>query len=195
MAFVGWAWDKLIEREFIQKTQLQYQAMISSEDMYFVFMAIIQADRISYLPQLFAHHRFEDNSSVSHNRDPYFENYLLALEAIRESLIELKLYPSLELEFINYFIHSTLWNLNSLSQASKSQLIKLLKRKYFKLFRLDKLHPEQIFELNDIGKFVEYFPRYSKQLTPNRNNLLKDKLKIQWKNYTDQMKQTNSPEW
>ena len=38
--FVGWAWDKLFERKFVEENHLKFQELRTSNDMLFVFSAI-----------------------------------------------------------------------------------------------------------------------------------------------------------
>lgn len=183
LAFVGWPWDKLFKREFIQREGLEYQEMITSEDMYFVFMAIILAERISIHNAVFAHHRFDIEGSVSRSRDMYFENYLLGLDWIRRALSKRNLFEHYEPEFLTYFMHATLWNLETLSEPVADQLIQLLESQYFELFRFEKLQPYQILDLYEAEQFLAVFPQWKSQLIPDSEMTTNRKFEIQRKNY------------
>ena len=55
--FVGWAWDKLYNREFVLRNRLQFQEQRTSNDLLFVFSAVALAKRISIVKKVLAHQR------------------------------------------------------------------------------------------------------------------------------------------
>ena len=60
--FVGWAWDKVYLREFVEKNQLLFQEQRTSNDMLFVFSALVLAKKITYLNDVLAHQRRNNES-------------------------------------------------------------------------------------------------------------------------------------
>ena len=48
---IGWAWDKLYRREFLNKTNLQFQSLRTSNDAYFVFSSLYKAKSIYFLDE------------------------------------------------------------------------------------------------------------------------------------------------
>ena len=75
--FIGWAWDKLFDAEFVRKEGLEFQALRTTNDMYFVFSAIILAERIAVVKKVLAHHR--KNVSSSSSIEPYLVAMLIYL--------------------------------------------------------------------------------------------------------------------
>lgn len=142
--FVGWAWDKLFSREFVKKHQLRYQEQRTSNDMLFVFSAIVLAQRISLLPEVLVHQRRDSKDSLSKTRENSWWCFHDALLALRERLQKEGLYPELEKDFINYALHFTLWNYNTLAEPTKHTL-------------KEKLAAEWLEELGIAGKPGEYF--------------------------------------
>lgn len=142
--FVGWAWDKLFSREFVKKHQLRYQEQRTSNDMLFVFSAIVLAQRISLLPEVLVHQRRDSKDSLSKTRENSWWCFHDALLALRERLQKEGLYPELEKDFINYALHFTLWNYNTLAEPTKTTL-------------KEKLAAEWLEELGIAGKPGEYF--------------------------------------
>lgn len=55
--FVGWTWDKLFEREFVLKYQLKFQEQRTSNDLLFVFTAVVLAERTEVEEEVLAHQR------------------------------------------------------------------------------------------------------------------------------------------
>lgn len=142
--FVGWAWDKLYRREFIQKHDLEFQEQRTSNDMFFVFSALVLAKKIAVLPKILAHQRRDAKDSLSKTREFSWKCFYHALTALRKRLIQEGLYKELERDYINYALHACLWNYNTLAEPTKSMLGSMLRDTWFE-------------ELNIKGKKEEYF--------------------------------------
>lgn len=142
--FVGWTWDKLFQREFVQKHDLGFQEQRTSNDLLFVFTAIVLAERIEIEERVLAHQRRDNPESLSNTRERSWYCFYDALKALRENLVKYDLYYELEQDFINYALHFSLWNLNTIQGEKKKELYKMLKRKWFR-------------ELGITGHKKEYF--------------------------------------
>ncbi len=142
--FVGWAWDKVYLREFVEKNQLLFQEQRTSNDMLFVFSALVLAKKITYLNDVLAHQRRNNEHSLSNTREKSWFCFYNALCALRDFLKKNNLYDELEKDFINYALHFSLWNLNTISGSC-----------YYKLY--DKLKKEWFCNLQIVGHEREYF--------------------------------------
>lgn len=142
--FVGWAWDKLYRKEFIDKYNLKFQEQRTSNDMYFVFAALVLAKRISVVPEILAHQRRDSRDSLSKTRENSWQCFYDALTAIKSTLIKEGYYRELEKDFINYSLHACLWNYDTLAEPTKSILA-------------DKLNSEWFDELGISDKDEKYF--------------------------------------
>lgn len=120
-AFVGWAWDKVFRTEFVRENGLRFQEQRTTNDMLFVFSAIVKAQRITTMPQVLAHHR-RDNGTLSVTREQSWDCFYHALCALRQQLKDWGLYDRLEQDFVNYSVHFTLWNVDSLRGSSYFKL-------------------------------------------------------------------------
>ncbi|MDO5539799.1 MAG: glycosyltransferase [Eubacteriales bacterium] len=129
--FVGWAWDKLYRRDFVEKHQLKFQEQRTSNDMLFVFSAVVLARRISVLPQVLAHQRRDAKDSLSKTRENSWWCFYDALMALRERLIGEELYEEVEKDYINYALHFALWNYDTLAEPTKTKLLEKLKGEWF----------------------------------------------------------------
>ena len=144
-AFVGWPWDKIFKADFVRENNLQFQVQRTTNDMLFVFSAIVKAERISLLDMVLAHHRrVDDGRSLSVSRELSWHCFYDALVALRTQLKEWGLFERYERDFIDYALHFSLWNLNTIKGES-----------YYKLF--DKLKNEWFDDLGITGKDVLYF--------------------------------------
>ena len=83
--FVGWAWDKLFRREFIVREQITFQEQRTTNDMLFVFNALIRAKRVTVLDEVYAHYR-QSVGSLSVTREKSWMCFYNALMALREEL-------------------------------------------------------------------------------------------------------------
>lgn len=148
LSFVGWAWDKLFRRSFVQKHQLRFQEQRTTNDMLFVFSALVCAKRIAAIQDVLAHQRRGSGDTLSVTREKSWHCFYDALIALRERLIQEDVFWELEKDFINYSLHFCLWHLNSLAEPSHT----LLKQK---------LCGEWFAELGIADKPEGYFYNYS----------------------------------
>lgn len=142
--FVGWTWDKIFEREFVLKYNLKFQEQRTSNDLLFVFMAIVLADRIEVEEAVLAHQRRNVPGSLSNTREKSWQCFYEALKALRENLKKFGLYRELEQDFINYALHFALWNMETLKGEKRKVLFKKLKRSWFRELKITK-HPGNYF--------------------------------------------------
>lgn len=91
-----------------------------------------------------AHQRRNNEHSLSNTREKSWFCFYNALCALRDFLKKNNLYDELEKDFINYALHFSLWNLNTISGSC-----------YYKLY--DKLKKEWFCNLQIVGHEREYF--------------------------------------
>lgn len=128
--FVGWAWDKLYNREFVEKNHLLFQEQRTSNDMLFVFSAVAIAKRISIVNKILAHQRRDAKDSLSKTRENSWYCFYDALTALRDRLKEEEIYREIEKDYINYALHAVLWNINTLAEPTRSKLIDKMKTEW-----------------------------------------------------------------
>lgn len=167
-AFVGWAWDKVYDREFVMKHNLRFQEQRTSNDMLFVFSALVLAKRITCLDEVLAHQRRNNGESLSNTREKSWFCFYNALTALRDVLKEKGLYEELKKDFVNYAVHFSLWNLNTITGEC-----------YEKLYT--KLHEEWFEELEVTGHDEDYF--YNK----TEYKQLADILRYDFKEYNTKL--------
>ena len=130
--FVGWAWDKLFEREFVIEHGLEFQEQRTSNDLVFVFSAIVLAERIEVEEAILAHQRRGAAESLSNTRERSWMCFYEALKKLRENLQNFERYEELEQDYINYALHFSLWNLDTLQGRKKGELFRKLKKEWFR---------------------------------------------------------------
>lgn len=142
--FVGWAWDKLYRKSFVTEHDLWFQEQRTSNDLLFVFSALVLAKRIAVVYKTLAHQRRGSGESLSVTREKSWHCFYDALTALRERLKKEDIYWELEQDYINYALHFSLWNYRTLAEPTKH----LLK---------EKLCSEWFADLGIQGKPREYF--------------------------------------
>ena len=143
-SFMGWAWDKLYLHSFIKEHELWFQEQRTTNDLLFVFSALVAAKRISIVDQVLAHQRRGNQRSLSNTREKSWHCFYDALIALREYLKKQGIFWEVERDFVNYALHFSLWNLNTLAEPSHGLLERKLKEEWFG-------------ELGMVGKDKEYF--------------------------------------
>lgn len=131
LSFVGWAWDKLYRRSFVEEKNLRFQEQRTTNDMLFVFSGLITAKRIAVVDKVLAHQRRGVGDSLSVTREKSWHCFYDALTALRQRLEQEGIFWELEQDYINYALHFSLWHLNSLAEPSHSKLKKKLLEEWF----------------------------------------------------------------
>ena len=91
--FVGWTWDKLFSADYIKKNKLKFQELRSTDDAFFCFMALIHAQKITFISDVLVHHTKylpveqggSNTKSVSNSREASWDNFYKAFEAMKKT--------------------------------------------------------------------------------------------------------------
>lgn len=109
--FKGWAWDKLFRREMVERNHLEFQNLKSTNDMLFVYMSLVNANRIYVIDKELAYHRVNVSTSVSSSRDKSWRCFYTALVQMKEDLQAAGVYDEVERSFINWVAEFTTWQM------------------------------------------------------------------------------------
>lgn len=124
---VGWPWDKLYRREFVQKNGLTFQNLHHSNDTRFVLLSLACADKISITEDCLVNHR-RHKSSLAETRTNNPDSYYHALISLMKNLKKKNLYKRYEQSFVNYCITFPLWHITTIDNPkAKSEMIKKFK--------------------------------------------------------------------
>lgn len=179
--FLGWGWDKVYRADFIKKYDLKFQETRTSNDLRFVFTALVLAKDFEVIPSVLAHQRRNVSSSLSNTREKSWDNFYKALTSLRENLIQYQLYPALKQDFINYALHFSLWNLNTIQGPKKEVLYNKLKKEWFKELEISGKSSDFFYNKSEYQTFVkiekkEYKKFKNGSLLTNLKQRLKKKL-------------------
>lgn len=126
---VGWAWDKLYKREFIHTRGLKFQEIRSSNDLYFVFSSLVEADSISVVDSVLFYHRTQNPYSLENSRDKNPLVFFEALYALRARLIKNGTFNDVERSYVNWSLNFCFWHLQTLGKEAHLQVYKALKKR------------------------------------------------------------------
>ena len=151
--FVGWAWDKLFSRRFVEENNLKFQQLRTSNDMLFVFSAIAFADNIEIVDEVLAHQRRNNPNSLSNTREKSWQCFHEALAALKVALVEHGNFWELEQDYINYALHFSLWHLETIVGPKKEVLFNKLKDEWFEEFGINGLPEKCFYNKTEYGKY------------------------------------------
>lgn len=127
---IGWSWDKLFRRDFIERNGLRFQALKSQNDALFVFCALALADKIALLDDVLVTHRRNTGTQVSERRDKNPSCFIEAISGIKKLLEGKNRFNEVEQGFDIWCVEHTIWQLNTLALSSQivihNQLINML---------------------------------------------------------------------
>lgn len=121
-AFIGWPWDKLYRRSFIEDNAIRYPKLTNSEDLYFVFLSLALASKISVIDTPLISHRVNRSGSVSGSRakDPlaFYESTCLLKKELKKRP---DLYEKTSWGFLNWAIGYLVWNIETMDDQNGRQ--------------------------------------------------------------------------
>lgn len=153
--FNGWAWDKLYSRDFVLREGLKFQEQRTTNDLFFVYAALVKARRITVVYKTFAHHRTEIGESLSNTREKSWDCFYHALMLLKAELESMNIYGETKRSFVNYALHFTLWNLDTITGPAFIKLYNALREKLFHDMEID-TEPAEFFYTPDEYKRYEF---------------------------------------
>lgn len=153
--FVGWAWDKLYRRTFVVENNLWFQEQRTTNDMLFVFSALVVAKRISVVNKVLAHQRRGSSESLSVTREKSWHCFYDALTALRQRLENEGIFWELEQDYINYALHFSLWNLNTLAEPTHQLLKDKLCSEWFDALGISNKPEKYFYNRAEYAQFVK----------------------------------------
>jgi len=141
-AFIWWPWDKLFRRSFVEDNSLEYMALRTTNDLYYVACNMLLATRIDYVDDVLVHQRVHE-SSLSKTRNRSSDCFYKALLAVQDFLVARQLYDRYKDDFVNYCATFSIWQLESMGIEGYLSLRKDLPA-MFKQLGLD-MQPKTVF--------------------------------------------------
>ena len=126
LMFNGWAWDKLFRTEMVRMHKLFFQSLRTTNDMYFVDMAYIYANRIYVTKETLIDHRENNRNALSKTREKSYRCFYDALLALRSKLLEEGVFEKVQRSYCQWAADFTAWNMSTIRGASFRKLYELM---------------------------------------------------------------------
>ena len=144
----GCPWSKLIRKSLIDEYQLQFMPLHRSNDVYFIFMALALAKRITVVPEVFVNYR-QSGSSLQANNSKSPWDWYEALRALKTKLQEMQIYEGLSSSFRNLVFGVSIYNLCSLKAGDTFCMVyERMKEEFFPEFDLTDFREEECYSYN-----------------------------------------------
>ncbi len=150
-------WNKLFLKEFIKENELQFQSVQSANDLFFVTMAMLLADRITVIDRQLISYRTDNPKSLqgSEEKSPY--DGLSALRYLYDELKRRKIFDRCRMDFNERCMAICLYLLGRISIAQTYEdFYRFLRNDFLKYVemreaeRMDFYNPSLYYELEDI---------------------------------------------
>jgi glycosyltransferase involved in cell wall biosynthesis len=142
--FNGYPWNKLFKADFVKAAGIAFQEIENSNDMFFVYMALALADRITVVRDILAHKTANNEGSLSESADKNYRCSYLALSKLKGELAARGLYDKLKRSFVNRAVNNTVFNISVVGGDSKKAYFCALKEKWLEELEMVG-HPEDYY--------------------------------------------------
>lgn len=95
-------WNKLFNREFIQREKIYFQGTHSTNDVYFVNLALALAKRIVTIDRSLLYYRVDTKNNLQNTQEKSPFDFYTACRALKESLEQRKVFQVVERSFVNF---------------------------------------------------------------------------------------------
>lgn len=144
----GCPWTKLIKKSLIDENHIEFMALPRFNDVYFVFLTLALAKRVTILQEVLVNYRQIPTSLQANNTKTPWDWYD-SLKTLREKLLELGIYSEVENSFRNLAFGVSIYNLCSLkSGESFCQVYERMKKEFFEEFDLVDFKEEDCYSYN-----------------------------------------------
>lgn len=144
---IGWSWDKLYKRDFVEKHNLEFQNLTSSNDLFFVFLSLALAEKITTVDEYLITHRLNNGSNISQQRSKDPLCFIKAINRLKEELVARGLYETYERAFVNWVVEFCLWQYTSMdTEQSKKIVYDYLAKNIDKMMDLHLKNPDYYYD-------------------------------------------------
>lgn len=168
-------WNKLYKREFVNRHNLEFQAVKTANDLAFVYSAMACARRISVFDMPLVNHRVLREGNLQSIKKSTPMDFLEALLLLKQRIQEAGLWTLLRQSYLNCALYHCGYNYRTLDTSGKRTLRKNAPKLY-ELLELD-IHPKQYYydetDYEIIGKLITPSGRKEALMFARLKNLLK----------------------
>lgn len=119
----SWAWNKLFLHTYIVENNIKFQSLKRTNDLYFSFLALSLAKRMTILKNCLLHYRVSLKSSLQSTNEYSPYDWYHALEKLKKELCARNTYITFEKSFVNCALGSSIYNYNSIANQHIKDLL------------------------------------------------------------------------
>ena len=155
---VGWAWDKLYKRSFIEKHGLRFPNLQNTEDAYFVFMSLVLAEKMSVINEALITHRVNNENQLSQSRERGLLCFSDAITEIKAELERRNLYKEVKKSYTNWVMEHTVWQFRTAkTQESKEKIREVLLNKLYPMFDMKEKTEDFFYDKIAYSRMLEIY--------------------------------------
>ncbi|MFI3327562.1 MAG: glycosyltransferase [Rikenellaceae bacterium] len=119
-------WNKLYRREFVFQESLQFQNTPNANDVFFVILSLMIANKVTLIQAPLIKYR-SHSSSITHSKLKKFEPICIALQAVCDELKNRNIVNKFEFTISKFIVDSMIWQIGMLKKHNyEMQLVKQL---------------------------------------------------------------------
>jgi len=115
----------------------------------------VLAERICTVSEILIHRRVDTRDSLSKTREKSWDNFYHMLLALRQMLKDHGLYTEIEKDYINYALHFSLWNYNTLAEPTKTKLREKLLGEWYDELGISARPEEYFYNEYEYGQYKD----------------------------------------
>lgn len=155
---VGWAWDKLYKRSFVEKYGLRFPDLQNTEDAFFVFMSLVLADKISVIDEPLITHRVNNENQLSQSRERGLLCFSDAIIGIKDELEKRNLYKDVKKSYTNWVMEHTVWQYRTAkTPESKEKIREVLLNKLYPMFDMKEKSEDFFYDKIAYSRMLEIY--------------------------------------
>lgn len=125
-------WTKMFRRKFVKENRLKFQAIHNSNDLFFIFTALLMAKRIVTVDKTLVFYRVGLNSNLQTTKYREPLSFYDAYKAWHDKLVELDVLDEVRYGYVNMIVTGCIYNLNTTrDSAAKKIVFEALKNEIF----------------------------------------------------------------
>lgn len=132
------AWDKIFRRAFIQENGIRFQCQANANDQFFVYAALLKAERIIKISDYLLNYRINRENQLSTNgnisRNP--RCIFRATKATLDYMEKCGLYDLYQKSFLAYAVERLIFSLKKVDSTEAEKLITFYKQEGFEVLKM-----------------------------------------------------------
>ncbi len=140
----GWPWDKLFRTDYLKELGIAYPDLPNSQDLVFVFQALVFSHRIAVVDKTLVHRRIHNSSSISNSRAKSWDSPFHAVEMVMLAFEKKDIMQTYKTSFYKWALDFWLWHLNTLPPAAQKECYNSMRNNWLLEMRFEQL-PKDIY--------------------------------------------------